>query len=504
MSALSARALASQLGEWHPTDATPLYEALADRVRLLILDGRITLGTRMPAERLLADHEQLSRTTVANAYARLRELGYLRSVRGSGSVARLPALEPGAAPFSTPGIGERPGPGVVDFSKATLPAIPLVAEAAREAAELLPGYLHETGFDAWGLPAVRQAIADRYTARGVPTSVDEVMITLGAQHAIALVARTLLARGDRALVESPSYPHAVEALRAAGARLVTVPVTTDGGWDAEALDQVFPRTAPALAYLMTEFHNPTGRTMPAEQRALLLRRAAEAGTVLVVDETMAELGFATGADGAATDQPQPQPPPLAAAALVQPPGPRAKVVTLGSVGKSIWGGVRLGWIRADRDLITRFAHARLAGDLGSPILEQLVLLRLLEQYDRVLDARRADLRAGHALLTAELERRFPTWHVPPVDGGLSLWVNLGHPVSSQLALAARAEGLLVGAGPRFAVDGAFERFLRLPFCLPADTTLAALDLLERAWARVGGAGRVAVDPAEDEVLSAVV
>lgn len=498
MAALSARALASQLGEWRPRDATPLYEALADRIRLLILDGRVTLGTRMPAERLLADHEQLSRTTVANAYARLRELGYLRSVRGSGSVARLPELEPGSAPFSTPGIGERPEPGVVDFSKATLPAIPLVAEAAREAAELLPGYLHETGFDAWGLPTVRQAIADRYTARGLPTTVDEVMITLGAQHAIALVARTLLARGDRALVESPSYPHAVEALRAAGARLVTVPVTTDSGWDSDALDQVFPRTAPALAYLMTEFHNPTGRTLPPAQRALLLRRAAEAGTVLVVDETMAELGFAAGADGAV------QPPPFAAAALDAPTAHRAEVVTLGSVGKSIWGGVRLGWIRADRDLITRFAHARLAGDLGSPILEQLVLLRLLEQYDRVLDARRADLRAGHALLTTELARRFPTWQVPAVEGGLSLWVNLGQPVSSQLALAARAEGLLVGAGPRFAVDGAFERFLRLPFCLPAETTLAALNLLERAWARVGGAAVTSVAEPDDEVLSAVV
>ncbi len=495
MPALSARALASQLGEWRPHDATPLYEALADRIRLLVLDGRVTLGTRMPAERLLADHEQLSRTTVANAYARLRELGYLRSVRGSGSVTRLPALESGAAPFSTPSIGDRPEPGVVDFSKATMPAIPLVAEAAREAADLLPGFLHETGFDAWGLTAVRQSIADRYSARGVPTSVDEVMITLGAQHAIALVSRTLLARGDRALIESPSYPHAVEALREAGARLVTVPVTTDGGWDAEALDQVLPRTAPALAYLMTEFHNPTGRTMPAEQRMLLLRRAAEAGTVLVIDETMAELGFVPGAV---------QPPAFAAAALAQPRAERPEVVTLGSVGKSIWGGVRLGWIRADRDLITRFAHARLAGDLGSPILEQLVLLRLLEQYDRVLDARRADLRTGHALLTTEIARRFPTWNVPVVEGGLSLWVNLGQPVSSQLALAARSEGVLVGAGPRFAVDGAFERFLRLPFCLPTETTLAALDPLERAWKRVGGVGRPTVEQPSDEVLSAVV
>lgn len=469
MATFTARALASMLGEWRPASRSgsplPLYEALAERIRLLILDGRITLGSRLPAERLLAEHEGLSRTTVASAYARLRELGYLQSLRGSGSVARLPVLVDGRAT----GIGERPEPGILDFSKATMPAIPLVAEAAREAVELLPAHLGETGFDALGLTAVRQAIADRYTARGLPTTADEVMITLGAQHAIALVARTLLSRGDRVLVESPSYPHAVEALLAAGARLTTVPVTTEDGWDQDALDQVFPRTAPALAYLMTECHNPTGRTMPPEQRRRLLRAAAATGTIIVDDETMAELGFAEGSRPL---------PPLALGA--EDAG--ADVVTLGSVGKSIWGGMRLGWIRASAELITRFAAARLTGDLGSPILEQLVLLRLLEHYDRVLAARRDELRAGCLLLTAELRRRFPEWSVPDVQGGLSVWVNLGAPVSSQLALAARAEGLLIGAGPRFGLDGAFERFLRLPFSHPASVTLPALDLLERAWA----------------------
>ena len=483
MTTLSARALASHLGDWRPRGGDPLYEALADRIRLLVLDGRITLGTRLPAERLLAEHETLSRTTVANAYARLRDLGYAQSVRGSGTVAQLPR---GFAD-GVPSLGESAGPGMLDLSKATLPAIPLVAEAAREAAELLPAHLHESGFDPVGLRVLRQAIADRYTARGLPTEPDEIMVTLGAQHAIALVARTVLSRGDRALVEAPSYPHAVEALQLAGARLVTVPVTTDGGWDDDVLEQVVPRTAPALAYLMPDFHNPTGRTMPPEQRARVQRLAATHGTVLLVDETMGELGF-TGAE---------QPNVFAQGAAER----GATVVTVGSVGKSIWGGVRLGWIRADRDLIMRLSLARLAGDLGSPVLEQLVLLRLLDSYDRVLDARREQLRAGHALMVDELRRRFPTWSVPEVDGGLSLWVNLGTPVSSQLALAARAEGLLIGAGPRFGLDGAFERFVRLPFCHPADVTIPALDLLERAWHRVGLREPIAVS---EEVLAAVV
>lgn len=483
MASLSARSLASQLGSWRPTGPTPLYEALADRIRLLVLDGRITLGTRLPAERLLAEHESLSRTTVAAAYARLRDQGYAESLRGSGTVACLPRV----GTDGVPSIGDAAAPGVIDLSKATLPALPLVAEAAREAAELLPAHLHESGFDPHGLRVLRQAIAERYTARGLPTSHDEILVTLGAQHAIALIARTVLARGDRALVESPSYPHAVEALQQAGARLVTVPVTTDGGWSDELLAQVMPRTAPALAYLMPDFHNPTGRTMPIEQRERVQHLAAATGTTLLVDETMSELGF--GRDE------QPRPFAIGAADL------GARVITVGSVGKSIWGGVRLGWIRADSDIIRRLSHARLAGDLGSPVLEQLVLLRLLETYDRVLDARREQLRAGHALMVAELHQRFPGWVVPAVDGGLSLWVQLGAPVSSQLALAARAEGLLVGAGPRFGLDGAFERFLRLPFSHPPEVTLPGLELLQRAWGRVVQREPLA---ASEEVLAAVV
>lgn len=479
MTTLSARALAMQLGDWRPSAAAgaapPLYEALADRARLLVLDGRITLGTRLPAERELAQHEGLSRTTVASAYARLRELGYLRSIRGSGSIAQLPV----GAPMPI----VHPAEGILDFSSATLTAIPLVAEAAREAAAALPAHLDHPGFDLVGLPALRRAIAERYAAAGVPTQADEIMITLGAQHAIALVARTVLSRGDRVLIESPSYPHAVEALRAAGGRLVTVPVTTDEGWDEDALQRLFPRTAPALAYLMPDFHNPTTRVMPDEQRARVVALAQRHGTVLLVDETMADLGFESAT----------QPRPMAA---------HGPVVTIGSVGKSIWGGIRLGWIRADRAMITRLTLARSSGDLGSPLLEQLMLHRLIEQYDRVLDARRELLRTGHSLLTRELAARFPSWRVPAVSGGLTLWVNLGVPVSSQLALATRTEGVLVGAGPRFGIDGAFERFVRLPFCRPEPETIRALDALERAWSLIGG--RAPVVAAPEELLAAVV
>jgi DNA-binding transcriptional MocR family regulator len=455
MSSISARVLASLVIGWREATSAPAYAALADRIRLLILDGRIPLGTRIPAERDLAAQLGVSRTTVTATYGELRDGGYLDSVRGSGSVARLPAR----APISTDSAQS----GYLDFSKAALPAIPLVAEAAQRAALELPAYLGDSGFDPIGLTVLRVAIADRYTARGLPTEPEQVMVTIGAQHAIALLARTLLGRGDSALVESPSYPHAYEALRLTGARLVPVSVTTEDGWDEPALEQALQRTSPAMGYVMPDFHNPTGRSMSAELRERMLALAAAQGTTIVGDETMAEL------DIDRVDSPLP----LAAY------GP---AVLIGSVGKTLWGGLRVGWIRAERQLIQKLTRARSAGDLGTPALEQLVVTRLFEDYDAILETRREQLRAGRDHLEAAIARAFPEWRTPHVDGGLTAWVNLGEPVSSQLTLAARNEGLLLATGPRFGIDGAFERFLRIPISYSHEETDRAVAALSAAWA----------------------
>ena len=458
MATLPARILASMLRGWREAASAPAYVALADRIRLLILDGRIPLGTRIPAERDLAGQLEVSRTTVTAAYGELREAGYLDSLRGSGSVARLPRRAPVMVDSSSTGY--------LDFSKATLPAVPAVAAAARKAAEELPAYLGESGFDPIGLTSLRVAIADRYTARGLPTEPEQVMVTIGAQHAIALLARTLLGRGDSALVESPSYPHAYEALRLTGARLVPVNVTTEDGWDEAALEQAIQRTSPALGYVMPDFHNPTGRSMVPSLREKLVSLAARQGTVLVADETMGEMSI---------DRPW-EALPLAAY------GP---AVLIGSVGKSVWGGLRVGWIRAERQLIQRLVRARSAGDLGTPLLEQLVVKHLLEDMDAILAHRRGELEKGRNYLEAALKQAFPEWSVPHVDGGLTLWVGLGQEVSSQLTLAARGQGLLLAAGPRFGIDGAFERFLRIPFGYTTEETDRGVEALKAAWAAVG-------------------
>ncbi|HEY4153426.1 MAG TPA: PLP-dependent aminotransferase family protein [Pseudolysinimonas sp.] len=468
MVSLSARALASALGSWRAPAGSPAYAALADRIRLLILDGRLAIGTRLPAERELAAQLNLSRTTISAAYAELRDSGYLESLRGSGSVARLPSRG------ATPNDAIAP-PEFLDFSRATLPAVPAVTAAAERAAALLPSYLSESGFDPMGLRALRQALADRYTARGLPTDADQLMITVGAQHAIGLVARTVLSRGDRALVESPTYPHASESLRAHGARLVPVSVTTEEGWDELGLEQALQRTSPTLGYLMPDFHNPTGRSMPVDQRERVAALAAVQGTTLIVDETMGELGV--------LDLRIDAPPVLPFAASIS--GDAAnRIVTIGSVGKTVWGGLRMGWIRADHELIQRIARVRYSSDLGTPILDQLVVLELLGDYDRILADRRAYLRAGRDHLLARLRAQLPDWHLPEPAGGVTLWINIGAPLSSQLALAARNEGLVIAAGPRFGMNGVFERFLRVPFSHPPELIDRAVDALASAWSGV--------------------
>ncbi|OII04149.1 PLP-dependent aminotransferase family protein [Curtobacterium sp. MCBA15_008] len=464
---LSARSAALLLTDWRAATDAPAYEALSDAVRVLVIDGRIPQGVRLPAERGLAAALGVSRTTVANAYARLREDGFLVSLRGSGSVVRLPA-----------GLIGRPDPerlggvvedDVLDLRKAALHAAPGLADAVDRAVRHVPAALAGIGYDTVGDPGLRAAIADRYTERGLPTDPSQVVVTIGAQHAIALLARVLVRRGDAVLVESPTYPHAHEAFREVGGRLVGVPVDARSGWDAAALETTLRRTAPAVAYVMPELHNPTGATMSRSTRETLLSVAASVGTTVIADETMGELRI----DGEPS-------PPLAAS------GSGATVVMIGSADKVFWGGLRIGWIRAEPDLLQRLLLARPTGDLGTPVLDQLVARELVPRTAAVLEARRESLRQGRDEVVGALRARLPEWDVPSPAGGLTTWVGLGRPVSSALVLAARAEGVVLASGGVFGPDGGFERFLRVPFTMPPADRVRLVDVLERSWARIGG------------------
>ncbi|UFS58445.1 aminotransferase-like domain-containing protein [Subtercola endophyticus] len=523
---LSARALDAMLGEWK-TEGTA-YQALADRIGLLIADGRVPGGSRLPAERELSERLGLSRSTIGAAYAELRASGYLQSVRGSGSIAKNPAVESVEQPVST---------GVINFTQAALPALAGVDAAMQQAATQIGPYLATLGYEPLGLPQLRQAIADRYTERGLPTQADEIMVTSGALQALTLIARTLITRGDRVIVETPTYPHAADTLIAAGARLVPVSVTAagagggasggaggdTGGWHEEALFQAFERTAPTLAYLMPDYQNPTGASMSNDLRRRLVAAAERSGTVLVADETTAELtidepggrvhgvgfggssrgGRGSSLSGSVTGGAESAGKSDTRSIAPERPAPLATfgdVITLGSTSKTFWGGLRIGWIRASRPLIRRLLGTRASSDIGTPIFEQLVAANLVPQTAQLLPLRQAELRTGRDALFGALADALPEWQVPRVDGGLCAWVNLGRPASSQLVLAARTRGVLITAGPRFGIDGAFERFLRLPINLLPVETSRAVDALQLAWRDISGLALSAELPAFADMI----
>ncbi len=459
MTVLTAAALVRLLGAWNGRG--PAYRDLAAVVRMLVLDGRLPLGAALPGERELAVALGVSRTTVAAAYALLREQGSLTSRPGARSRTALPAAAGRAA---GPGL---PAPdGVVDLAYATLPAPEGVHAAYAAALDALPAHLPGHGYEPQGLPVLREAVARHYARRGLPTSPDQVLVTSGAQHGLGLVLGLLAAPGDRVLVDAPTYPHALDALRRAGCRPVPVALGPDG-WDPDGLRAALRQSAPRLAYVIADFHNPTGRLMPGDQRAALVRAARDTRTTLVVDEALVDLGL---------DRQPPEP--------VAAHGP--DVLTLGSMSKSFWGGLRVGWVRGPEPVVARLAALRAGVDLGSPVLEQLAGAALLADADRVLVPRRELLRDRRATLLALLADHLPDWRVRPGPGGLSLWARLPAAHSSALAAAALGHGVRLTAGPRFGVDGAFEREVRLPYTLPPDRLETAVLGLSRAARSLSG------------------
>ncbi|MFD2792314.1 PLP-dependent aminotransferase family protein [Promicromonospora vindobonensis] len=482
---LSAPAATRLLGTWHA--GGPAYVALADALRSAVLSGTLSPNTRLPSERELATALRVSRTTTSGAYARLRDLGFAVSRVGSGTVTTLPQgrVERGPrrpaggdAPVADeslqhPGARSRPGAvGHLDLWQATPSAPPELYDSFARALDSLPAYLDSGGYEPYGLAPLREAVAARYRERGVPTTAEEILVTTGAQQAIALLARTHLRPGDRAVVESPTYFHAMEAMREAGGRVVGVPT---GPLDVDLLASTVRRTQARLVYLVPDYQNPTGYVLSAAERAAVREVADRNGVTVVGDETLVELGL--DAD--------PTPPAFAGY------GTSPHVVSVGSASKAFWGGLRVGWIRAHPQMIAQLARARQSMDIATAVLEQLAVTDLLGRRAEIMVGRQAMLRERRDLLVGRLRESFP-WEVPLPAGGLFCWVDLGRPVAQAFAAAAAAEGALVAAGPLFTPDGAGAASrVRLTFTRSPAELADAVPRLVRAWARVAGGQRTA-------------
>ncbi|WP_067895123.1 aminotransferase-like domain-containing protein [Nocardia vaccinii] len=446
--------LADRLGRWS-ADRGPLYLLLARRLRILIADGELRPGMRLPPDRALAKALAVGRSTVVAAYDLLATEG--RVVRRQGSGTRVAGHEPLRAREVThsPAFLQllEPDAEVIALACAA-PATP-PAELARAYRDILPELAaidSDIGYHPTGHMPLRTAIAERYRIRGVPTDPEQILVTNGGQQALSLLAQVLLRPGDRVLVEAPTYPGALEAFREVGA----VPRTGPIGLGAVR--------AATLAYVVATCQNPTGAVLSTLARRSLAESARAAGVPLIDDEVLADLVF-PGAE--------PQPPPLAHY--------DGSVISVGSLSKIVWGGLRVGWVRAPVPLIARLSRVRAVHDLGGNIPAQLAAARLLRDLDRLRERITHQRKESHDALITELAARLPDWEIPAVSGGQTLWIRLPHGDGTSFAQRALRHGVAILPGAGLDASGGSTDHIRISFVAdPAELREAACRLAQ-AW-----------------------
>jgi DNA-binding transcriptional MocR family regulator len=451
--------LVERLGRWS-SGRGPLYALLVVRLRTLIDDGELPPGSRLPPDRVLASALAVGRSTVVAAYDQLAADGRIVRRQGSGTRVAGPASTPPRTTTDAPTflhLLEPQDSMIMMACAAPDQPPPELVEAYANALPRLAGTTGDIGYYPMGHSTLRHAIAERYRERGVPTTPDEVLVTNGGQQALSLLARALVRPGDRVLVEAPTYPGALEAFREEGAVLRGLPPGLTGFTEAVAEHR------PVLAYVIPSFHNPTGAVLSALRRRRLAETARDNDVVLVDDEVLADLGFPG----------EPVPPPLAAY--------HDQVITVGSLSKVIWGGLRIGWVRAPARIIARLARLRAVHDLGGNIPAQLAAADLLSRLDAPRRRGAALRQAQHDHLRTELARLLPDWQVPAVPGGQTLWARLPHGDGTSFAQTALRHGIAVLPGTGLDANGGSTAYVRLHFLAPQDVLSEAGHRLATAW-----------------------
>src|SRR5438067_9668811 len=298
--------LIHRLDAWS-SGAGPLYRRLASALRSAIARGDLALGELLPPERLLARQLAVSRSTVVAAYDILQDEHLLERRQGSGTRVRSAPAPRGAGLTSALNrstlfrrLTEGPG-GTIDLTGAYLLAPGgLPVGALREVERDIAALAETSGYSPLGYLPLRHAIADHLARRGLPTVADQVLVTSGAQQAIYMAGWLCLQRGDTALVENPTYPGALDAFTAVGARVVGVR-TRHQAVDLAALADHMARLAPRLVYLIPTYQNPVGGVLSEPSRRTLAALIGQHQVPLVEDDSLSGLAI--------TGEP---PPPVAA------------------------------------------------------------------------------------------------------------------------------------------------------------------------------------------------
>lgn len=269
-----------------------------------------------------------------------------------------------------------------------------------------------------GYSPLREMIVNQLGRYGIKVTADNVLITTGSQQGLDLLGKILINRGDRILVEAPTYLGALQAWDAYGAEYVTVPADKDG-MITDALEEAL-RTGPKFIYVLPNFQNPTGVTMPLDRRMKLVELADRYGVPIVEDDPYGQLRFEGEhlPSGVVLDDKY---------RGNSHPFYHGNVIYLGTFSKILSPGIRLAWVIAPPEVIRKMVQAKQGTDLNTSSLTQMVAYQIskdgfLEEHIKVIRKVYSERRD---VMLAAMDRYFP----PEVDwthplGGLFLWATL--------------------------------------------------------------------------------
>lgn len=418
----------AEIYPWAPPErGAPVVRQVYQQVRDAILAGALGAGARLPSSRDLARTLRVARASVVSAYEQLLAEGYAEGRPGAGTfvaadlasvidaagIATIDAPEAATAPTLPDGARDvalypplttLPGEAPFNTGRTLLDerARDAWSRAARRALRSL-GPEHFGYADPCGLPELRAEIA-RYlrAARGVRCEAEQVIVTSGAQHAVDIVARVLIAPGTPVWIEDPAYPATVHALSAVGAALHPVPVD-DVGLVVSAGVAAAPDAKAAFATPSHQY--PLGVTLSMARRLELIAWARATGAWIVEDDFSSEFRYAG--------------PPLAS---LQGLDGGERVVYVGTFNKALFPGLRLGYLVAPRALAPALARARRLMDRQPPSLTQAVVLEFMQggHFAAHIRRRRVAYRAQRDALAAALTHAGAALELIVPDQGMHL------------------------------------------------------------------------------------
>ena len=309
-----------------------------------------------------------------------------------------------------------------------------------------------------GYYPLREMVARHAARYGIEVTPDNIMITSGSQQALDLLGKIFINRGDRILVESPTYMGALQAWSAYGAEYVTVPMDEDG-MNTDALEDAL-RSGPKFIYVLPNFQNPTGVTLSMQRRSRLIELADHYGVPIIEDDPYGQLRY----EG---DH-------LPSVVVMDNQFRNncgkcyfGNVIYLSTFSKTLAPGLRLAWVVAPPEVIQKMVQAKQGADLHTNSFNQVVAYEVARGgfLDRHIKVIRDTYRQRRDVMLGALDALFP----PEVDwthpqGGLFLWVTLPEYIdTTQMLKAAVREKVAYVPGVAFFAQGGGRNTMRLNF-----------------------------------------